>query len=243
MVTEKNERSTTPDPDRLAAARAALAAATEAATADAPAPAPGADGAEIERSSDRVLAKRGIGPAEDSSGPRTRRKSDGTSAEPSSPGVAEARQIALRQLAMGPRSRQQLTEKMAARNCEPQDIATVLDRMTDVGLVDDAAYAEMLVRTKREGSGLAATALRHELRKKGVAPDIAERAVSGEAPEDERSRAQQLVHARLGRMAGLDREVKMRRLAALLARKGYPSGIAISVVREAVDDLPEHRRD
>ncbi|MGB3684344.1 MAG: regulatory protein RecX [Ornithinimicrobium sp.] len=161
----------------------------------------------------------------------------------SGPGVAEARQIALRQLAMGPRSRYQLTEKMTARGCQPRDIASVLDRMTEVGLVDDAAYADMFVRAKREGPGLATSALRHELRKKGVPEDIAELAVTPASGDDERARAQELVQVRLRRMVGLDREVQMRRLAGFLARKGYPPGVALSVVREAVDALPEHQRD
>src|SRR4051812_48825359 len=58
-----------------------------------------------------------------------------------------ARQIVLRQLAMSPKSRQQLRDKLRARNC-PDDVAeAVLDRMAAVGLVDDEAYAGMLVRS------------------------------------------------------------------------------------------------
>ncbi|MEO7235841.1 MAG: RecX family transcriptional regulator, partial [Lapillicoccus sp.] len=45
----------------------------------------------------------------------------------------------------------------------------VLDRMTEVGLVDDEAYAAMLVRSQQSGRGLAKRALAHELRGKGVA--------------------------------------------------------------------------
>ena len=34
---------------------------------------------------------------------------------------------------------------------------------------------------------------------------------------------------------GLDRDKRMARLAGMLARKGYPSGLAMAVVREALD--------
>ena len=80
----------------------------------------------------------------------------------------------LRQLAMAPRSRQQLRDKLRQRNC-PDDVAeAVLDRMTEVGLVDDEAYAAMLVRSQQAGRGLAARALARELRTKGIDDDTAQ---------------------------------------------------------------------
>ncbi|MGB3594612.1 MAG: regulatory protein RecX, partial [Ornithinimicrobium sp.] len=158
-------------------------------------------------------------------------------------GVARARQIALRQLAMGPRTRQQLRDKLRDRECSPEAIEQVLERMSDVGLVDDEAYAHMLVRTKREGSGLAVRGLRHELRKKGVPEHLAEAAVAEVEPAQERAQAEALVAARLPRLHGVDRDVQMRRLGGFLARKGYPAGLSFSVIRAALDEAPEHVRD
>ncbi len=242
MTKEAATDHVAPNAQRLAAARAALAAATSPQTSHGDQPTDDASlGARAHgRRGEAALATVGSA-GEVSTGPPNQDQSGAV--ETAGAGVAQARQIALRQLAMGPRSRHQLAEKMTARGCQPQDIATVLDRMTDVGLVDDAVYADMFVRTKREGSGLATSALRHELRKKGVPSHIAEHAVTAASADDERCRAQQLVQVRLRRMAGLDREVQMRRLAGFLARKGYPPGLALSVVREAVDALPEHLRD
>jgi len=144
---------------------------------------------------------------------------------------------------MGPRTRQQLTDKMLAKECAPDVIERVLNRMADVGLVDDQAYAHMLVRTKREGSGMAVRGLRHELRKKGVPDDMAEAAVEGVEPEQEREQAEALVAARLPRLLGLERDVQMRRLGGLLARKGYPAGLSFAVIKDALDRAPEHQRD
>ena len=104
-----------------------------------------------------------------------------------------ARQIVLRQLAMAPRSRHQLRDKLRQRNC-PDDVAeAVLDRMTEVGLVDDEAYAAMLVRSKQAGRGLAARALAHELRTQGIDPETAEATLAEIGPDDERDRADALV--------------------------------------------------
>jgi regulatory protein len=154
-----------------------------------------------------------------------------------------ARQIILRQLAMAPRSRQQLRDKLRQRNC-PDDVAeAVLDRMTEVGLVDDGAYAAMLVRSQQAGRGLAARALARELRTKGVDPETAQATLAEIDPEEERERARALVEKKLRTMHGLDAAVQTRRLAGMLARKGYPSSMAFAVIREAIADAPEHQRD
>ena len=154
-----------------------------------------------------------------------------------------ARQIVLRQLAMAPRSRQQLRDKLRKRNCPDEVAEAVLDRMTEVGLVDDEAYAGMLVRSQQVGRGLATRALARELRTKGVDPETAEAALAEIDPEDERERARALVDKKLRTMHGLDATVQTRRLAGMLARKGYDSSMAFGVIRDALAEAPEHRRD
>ena len=155
-----------------------------------------------------------------------------------------ARAIVLRQLTAAPRSRKQLEDKLLQRNCDPDVAAEVLDRMEAVGLVDDEAYAHMLVRSQQQGRGLARRGLAHELRKKGVDEQTAEVALEAEVTaEGERARAEELVAKKLRTMSGLDRQVKTRRLAGMLARKGYSGELAYSVIREALDQDPEHRRD
>lgn len=154
-----------------------------------------------------------------------------------------ARKIVVRQLSMAPRSRQQLRDKLRQRNCPDNVAETVLDRMEEVGLVDDDAYAAMLVRSQQVGRGLARQALAHELRRRGVDDETTSAALAGVDSESERDRARQLVAKKLRTMHGLDATVQARRLAGMLARKGYPTEIAMSVVREAIADAPEHQRD
>lgn len=154
-----------------------------------------------------------------------------------------ARQIVLRQLAMTARSRAQLESKLAERGCPPQVAAQVLDRMQEVGLVDDEAYAGMLVRSQVATRGLSRRGLAYELRKKGIDADLAEQALDQVAPDDERQTARALVDKKMRTMAGLDKDVKTRRLAGMLARKGYSAGLAYAVIREALAELPEHARD
>jgi len=154
-----------------------------------------------------------------------------------------ARQIVLRQLAMAPRSRAQLAQKLAQRDCPADVAAAVLDRMTEVGLVDDEAYAQMLVRSQQSGRGLAKRALARELRTKGIDDDLAQAALDSIPDAVERDRARELVDKKLRAMHGLGVTVQTRRLAGMLARKGYSPSMTYAVIREAIADAPEHLPD
>jgi regulatory protein len=154
-----------------------------------------------------------------------------------------ARQIVLRQLTAAPRSRAQLEQALRRKDCPDDVAAVVLDRMEEVGLVDDVAYAGMLVRSQQAGRGLARRALAQELRRKGVDDETAQAALDEVDPHDEEDRARELVAKKMRSMSGLEPVVQTRRLAGLLARKGYPSDLSMRVVREAVREAPEHQRD
>ncbi|WP_131105313.1 regulatory protein RecX [Ornithinimicrobium sufpigmenti] len=222
--------------DRLSAAREALAAAEAAAAASGLRPAGARAGAE----GGHQPGARGSGDAP----PGAPAGVPGGRHQASAPDPHDvARKIVLRQLSMGPRTRRQLEDKLREKGCDPQVAARVLDRMTSVGLVDDEAFAEMWVRSRQETKGLAAGALRHELRTKGVADHLVNAALGEIPPDQEKEAARALVARRLRTMTGLDREVQTRRLAGFLARKGYAPGVAYQVIREALDDLPEHARD
>lgn len=225
-----------PAADRLSAAREALAAAEAAASASGLRPAAASRDPRGPHGPGELTAPHGPRPAggpDGSGGPRE--------AEPDPHAIA--RRIVLRQLAMGPRTRRQLEDKLRDRGADPQVAARVLDRMGEVGLVDDEAYVEMYVRSRQETKGLASSALRHELRSKGVADEVIDSALEEIDPEREKEQARSLVARRLRTMRGLDREVQTRRLAGFLARKGYGAGVSYQVIREALDELPEHTRD
>lgn len=143
-----------------------------------------------------------------------------------------ARAIALRLLTSAPRSRAQLAEAMARREVPEEVASAVLDRFTEVGLVDDAEFARMLVRSRHGDRGLARRALGEELRRKGISAEHAEAALAELDPESEHATARRLVARKLAATRGLDPQVRMRRTLATLGRKGYPSGMVMELVRE-----------
>jgi regulatory protein len=146
-----------------------------------------------------------------------------------------ARGVCLRALTGTPKTRQQLADLLTKRGVPDDAAEAVLDRFTEVGLIDDAAYARAWVSSRQAGRGLARRALSAELRAKGVDPEVAAEAVEQVDDEDERAAAQRLVERRLPGMRRLDRVTASRRLMGMLARKGYNGGLAAAVIREALD--------
>ena len=145
--------------------------------------------------------------------------------------LSEARNIALRQLANSPKTRQQLEKTLLGKDVLPEHVAEVLDRFTEVGLVDDLAYAHLFVRSKCATKKISRSSLMRELRAKGVADDLALAAVAMISDEDEYQLARDAAEKKLRSMRGLNREVVSRRLFSMLARKGYSSAIAVKVLK------------
>lgn len=156
---------------------------------------------------------------------------------------AVARAVVLRQLAGSPKSRKQLEDALTRKDCPAEVAARVLDRFEEVGLVDDEAYAQSFVRSKQASRGLATRALAHELRAKGVDDEVAQGVLDEVDPEQERARAHGLVAKKVPSMHGLDRAKQTRRLAGMLARKGYGPEVARLVITEVLDAAEEHQRD
>jgi regulatory protein len=153
---------------------------------------------------------------------------------------AVARKILLDTLTGQARTRKELADKLAKRGV-PDDLASsLLDRFTEVGLIDDTAFARQWVESRHRSRGLAPMALKQELRRKGVDDDAVAEALEQIDEGAQREAARALVDKKLRSMRGLDHQVATRRLAGLLARKGYPAGLTFAVVREA---LAEAGRD
>ena len=146
----------------------------------------------------------------------------------------QARALCLRLLTGTPRTRGQLAEAMRKREIPDEVAEHVLERFQEVGLIDDQAFANAWVESRHRGRGLARRALARELQHRGVAAELVTEAVGLLDSEQEEQTARELVRRRLPGTRGLDRDKRIRRLAGMLARKGYPEGLALRVVRDAL---------
>ncbi len=146
--------------------------------------------------------------------------------------VQRARDICLRLLTARPRTRLELHQALLRKGIEEDVADQVLGRLDEVGLVDDAAFAELWVRSRHTYQGLGRRALATELRRKGVADDVAAEAVATVDADAEEERARQLVRKRIRSLSGADEAARIRKLVGMLARRGYPEGLAFRVVRD-----------
>jgi regulatory protein len=170
-----------------------------------------------------------------------RRKADpdeDPKAGPDADPEAVARQICLRLLTAAPRTKAQLAAALRRRRVPEAAAEAVLARFAEVKLIDDGMFARAWVESRHLGRGLAGRALGAELRQRGVAQEDIQAALEELDPDQELATARELVARRLLATAKMPAPARMRRLVAMLARKGYGPALAYRVVREAL----EHER-
>jgi regulatory protein len=169
----------------------------------------------------------------------------GSSADltPQADPASVARTIALRQLAAAPRTRAQLDAVLARRGVPEEVAAELLDRLEEVGLVDDAEYSRVWVESRQARRGLSRRALRQELVERGVDPELVREAVDVVDDAAELAAATALLRRRMpaaqsgGDGARPDPRQALqrdRRLLALLARRGYSAQVAHRALQAAL---------
>ena len=153
--------------------------------------------------------------------------------------------MCLRLLTARARTRAELAGQLAKRGY-PVDVSTrVLDRLADVGLVDDVDFAEQWVHSRRVNAGKGKRALAAELHTKGVDNDVITSVLSDINPDAERDRAEELVRKKLRRENLSDEAADARvtrRLVGMLARRGFSQGMAYDVVSVELAGERERRR-
>ncbi|MDQ0924133.1 regulatory protein [Pseudarthrobacter sp. W1I19] len=150
-----------------------------------------------------------------------------------------ARNIVYRQLTASAKSRLQLARKLAERNIPEHVAEEVLDKFEEARLINDADFADMWVRNRSQTRKLAKGALRRELAEKGVDQETAAAALEQISDADEEAAARSLVERKLRPGTDLadraERDKITRRLASMLARKGYQPSQAFRIVSEVLD--------
>lgn len=141
---------------------------------------------------------------------------------------------ALRYLQRTPHSRKQLAIKLARREYTPAMIDAALDDLVRLGYVNDEQFAA--------GRAAAAAQQRHhgprralaELAKAGVAPAVAQQAVHSVFTQtDSLAVARALAEKQAPRLRKLDPLAARRRLAGMLARRGFE----YETIRPVIDDV------
>lgn len=147
--------------------------------------------------------------------------------------LVQAKLAAERLLAARMRSEQELRQRLRQKEFSPEVIDATIATFLRVHLLDDAEFARLWVRDRLRLRPRAASALRRELRAKGVREDIVTM-VLHEAFEERQDIdvARDLAAAYRRKHPGISGDMLKRRLAGFLQRKGYSASVVYDVINE-----------
>jgi regulatory protein len=145
-----------------------------------------------------------------------------------------ALESALRLLAYRPRSERELRIRLARKGFAGGVVRRALDRLRELGYVNDAEFARFYTETQQAARPRAQRVVRAELRWRGVTQPLAEEATAGIADEEAAYRA---ASRRLRALRELDEQRFRERLGGFLTRRGFGYGVARSTIERCWAEL------
>jgi regulatory protein len=145
--------------------------------------------------------------------------------------VEDLKQIYLRKLARAPQTRAGLVRYAIEREIPETTYLPVINRFIEVGLINDAEYAAMYVRSRRAIRGSGPKTLRMELQHKGIEPDLIDLAVAAR-PGDDFEVALKIAERKLQSLRRLPVDKSKKRVLDFLLRRGYDYTIVSQVLAE-----------
>jgi len=121
-------------------------------------------------------------------------------------------------LSYRPRSESELRQRLNRRGFDSDNVAAVLTRLKEQGLVDDLAFAQFWKDNRESFRPRSQWLTRLELRQKGVAEEIIERVA---AQVDDEASAYRAATAKALRLSTADYDGFRRRLSEYLKRRGF----------------------
>ena len=148
--------------------------------------------------------------------------------------VEAAYRTVLRALEGRSYARGDLTRRLLRKGHPPAAADGAIHRATELGLLDDAAFARNYVET-RSARGRGPSRLVRDLLSMGVERSLVDRAIAAEWPEgrDRSAVPLALARKRAAQLASLPRQTRRRRVVAYLARRGF-SGREITDIIDQV---------
>jgi len=149
----------------------------------------------------------------------------------------DVRVALLKMLDRGAKPSGSLRKALLEREHPVEIVDQVIARFIEVGLIDDYALARELALSMSTRKGKAKGLISIELREKGFSKDAIDEAIAEIDADSELEAAKVLAVSRMSRMADLDNDVRSRRVAGYLSRKGYASNVVWAAIRFATDSL------
>jgi len=147
-----------------------------------------------------------------------------------------AKNIALHQLSVTGRSEAEVRERLASRDVDPVVIEQEVNRLVDVGLIDDAALATDLVESLRRRKKLGDQAISQALRRRKIPQAIIVHALN-DTEFDSDVAIFELARDRATSLRHLDGDVAYRRLVGFIQRRGYGGPQVFDAARRALEGV------
>ena len=145
---------------------------------------------------------------------------------------SRALHLSLRSLAQRPRSEAEIRQKLSQKQFSKRATDGAVARLSELGLIDDRRFAEQWVEERLRLRPRGRRMLRQELLAKGIASELVEEVLARDLAEEQHAVA--IAEKAMRRMRSLDPGVARRRLAAMLARRGYGYEVAGYAIRRAM---------
>lgn len=155
--------------------------------------------------------------------------------------VAAAVAFVRRSTSAAPQSEGRVRDKLAERGWSSTIIDQAMDRARRERLVDDAAMVAALVE-ERQRKGHAPAKIRRDLRHRGFEDATLDAALARADDQDLAAAAFAVATDKAATCGSLSSEAAFRRVAAHVARRGYPEGLARKVARDAVFNARDDER-
>jgi regulatory protein len=139
-------------------------------------------------------------------------------------------QKALHFLSFRPRSSAEVHQNLLKRGISESLIEETVNRLQEAGLVNDENFARAWVENRNTFRPSGITALRLELRRKGLSEAIVQSVM--ETQVNEESLAFEAARKYARRLVGLERPVFRQKLGGFLARRGFSYSVIAPVVSE-----------
>ncbi|MBQ8972494.1 MAG: regulatory protein RecX [Clostridia bacterium] len=129
-----------------------------------------------------------------------------------------------------------LERKLTAKGYVAPATKQAVERLRELHLIDDAAYAERLVQSKSKGD-IGIYAMKRKLMAKGFSNELSTEAVEAQFDESQQiEAAQKALQRYMRRYSDLPKREAQRKLGQALARRGFAWNIISSVVNSALSD-------
>jgi len=146
-------------------------------------------------------------------------------------------QKALHFLSYRPRSSTEVRQNLTKRDIPEPLVEATIARLREGGLLNDAAFAQAWVENRSAFRPRSKSALRVELRRKGLDDEVIGSVL--EEQVDEEALARQAARKYARRLAGLEWPDFRQKLGGFLARRGFSYATAAPVVSEVWKELSQ----